>query len=367
MSDINYPEKIQFKQIEDLLYDSKNPRLPSSIVKGDNEKEVINWMLTDGAILELMGSIGEKGFFPAEPLLVVESKNNRGKFDVVEGNRRLTAVKLLNNPLLADVRRASIKSIVEEAKNFPKKLPVFIFEKRQDILDYLGFKHITGVKSWSALAKAKYLRELQHEYSELEIEDQYKSLAKAIGSRSDYVRDLLVGLDLYDQIAQNDYFDISNLNEKTIEFGVYYTALSRANIPRFLGIDRNSNKPMENINLPHVREFTEWVSKTNDQNVTRLGESRNLTKLSQILVNEKALAAFRQGKSLDESLMYTEEPEVVFQSSVVDSLSKLNVANNYFHRVTIFYESDRANIKEINTISSNLMLLVSLRLADTLK
>src|SRR5690242_6015702 len=211
--DNEYPSEIKFLQIENLFYDPKNPRLPTSLVKGDNEKDVINWMLSDAAILELMGSIGEKGFFPAEPLLVVESENEKGKYVVGEGNRRRTAAKLLDKPELAEKRKNAINLIVKEAKVKPQVVPAFIFSKRQQILDYLGFKHITGVKPCSALAKAKYLKDLQSEYKELPINLQYRNLAKAIGSRSDYVRDLLVGLELYEKISEYDYFDIDNLNE----------------------------------------------------------------------------------------------------------------------------------------------------------
>jgi hypothetical protein len=51
---------IQFVPVENLLYDPKNPRLPSSVNSSD-EKEVIDWMLRDATIVELMGSIGEIG------------------------------------------------------------------------------------------------------------------------------------------------------------------------------------------------------------------------------------------------------------------------------------------------------------------
>jgi hypothetical protein len=355
---------IEYKNIDDLIYDPKNPRLPSSLVKGDNEKDVINWMLTDAAILELMGSIGEKDFFPAEPLLAVSSEKFPGKFEVVEGNRRLTAAKLLKYPDLADKRKGSIKLIVNEAKHKPDSLPVFVFEERAEILDYLGFKHITGVKPWSALAKAKYLEDLQEGYKGLSIDDQYKNLAKAIGSRSDYVRDLLVGLKLYEKINAADYFDIDGLNEDTIDFGVYYTALSRANIPKFLGIDRNSINPTENVNMTHLKEFTEWVSKKSEQGVTRLGESRNLTKLSQIVYNSKALAAFREGKTIDESLMLTEEPDRLFTNSIIESLSKVTLANSLIHRLTIALQSDYENLNEINSLTDNLMLLLSKKLSE---
>ena len=362
--DDQYPNKIDFLNIQELIYDPKNPRLPSSLVKGDNQKDVINWMLSDAAILELMGSIGEKGFFPAEPLLVVKSTEEEGKYIVVEGNRRLTAAKLLKHPELAEKRKNAIAIIVKEAKIIPDKLPAFIFTNRLQILDYLGFKHITGVKPWSALAKAKYLKDLQVEYKDLEIVLQYRNLAKAIGSRSDYVRDLLVGLQLYEKIAEYDYFNIDNLNEDTIEFGVYYTALGRSNIPQFLGVDRNSETPIINLNIQNLKDFTEWVSQKNEQNVTRLGESRNLTKLSQVVSHSKALSAFREGKSLDEALMYTEEPDKLFQTSILESLNKINLANSYFHRVHKPLQSDYENLKEINTISENLLVLVTKKLSD---
>ncbi len=44
-----------------------------------------------------MLSIGQQGYFPGEPLLAVKSNGN---YIVVEGNRRLAAVKLLNGDLL---------------------------------------------------------------------------------------------------------------------------------------------------------------------------------------------------------------------------------------------------------------------------
>src|SRR5256886_5857908 len=51
------------------------------------------WMLDNANIIELMNSIGEQGFFVGEPLVVIPSKTITGKYEVVEGNRRLTAVR----------------------------------------------------------------------------------------------------------------------------------------------------------------------------------------------------------------------------------------------------------------------------------
>lgn len=353
---------IEYLKVGDLLFDPENPRLPQSVIDTSDERQVINWMLQDASILELMGAIGEKGFFPAEPLLVTAAKDSKLKFIVVEGNRRLAAVKLLHNPKLADKRVNAINQIVSEKKFAPTRLPVFKYKTREEILDYLGFRHITGVKAWSPLAKAKYLRELQFQYKNLSLEEEYYNLAKAIGSRVDYVKQLLIGLKMFDIIAREDYFDIKNLREDTIDFGVYYNALRWNNISAYLKIDSEAKDPVKNISEPHLKNLVKWVSEKNDQNVTRLGESRNLKQLNEILGVAKARLAFESGKSLEEALIYTEEPSDIFSKSIQESLKKINTANSYVHSVEQPKESDEQSVSEINAISENLRYLIRKKL-----
>ena len=157
MTDKN--SSIEYVSIDQLHFDAQNPRLPSTIDRND-ESVVLDWMLKDATIIELMGAIGEHGYFQGEPLLVAPSKKADG-YDVVEGNRRLTAVKLLRDPTLARIRKKSVQSASEEASYKPTQLPVLKFKERNEILDYLGYRHITGIKQWSSLAKAKYLKELR--------------------------------------------------------------------------------------------------------------------------------------------------------------------------------------------------------------
>ncbi|WP_429019564.1 hypothetical protein, partial [Aeromonas veronii] len=78
------------------------PRLPSKLRKRKPSKsDIVNWMLTDASIIELMLAIGQAGFFIGEALLVVQSKDS--DYVVIEGNRRLTSVILLNEPELGKV------------------------------------------------------------------------------------------------------------------------------------------------------------------------------------------------------------------------------------------------------------------------
>jgi hypothetical protein len=39
-------------------------------------------------------------------------------------------------------------------------LPCIIFDRKEQIMQYLGYRHVTGIKSWSVASKAKYLYSL---------------------------------------------------------------------------------------------------------------------------------------------------------------------------------------------------------------
>ena len=157
MSNVKH-EKIP---VTNLILDSKNPRLPKSM-SNKSEKEIINFLLSDASLIELMLAISKNDFFEGEQLLVVPDEGD--KYLVVEGNRRLSAVKLLHNPELGEVYKSKIEQVIREAEHKPTDLPCLIFEDKDEILKYLGYRHITGIKSWKLLEKARYLAKLKNDY-----------------------------------------------------------------------------------------------------------------------------------------------------------------------------------------------------------
>ena len=128
-------KKIELVDVKELRFDPKNPRLPSNI-DGTDERQVFTWMLAEGNIPELMASIGAAGYFPGEPLLVVPGKR-KGSFDVIEGNRRLTAIKLLLAPRLAPTRVKAVQLVSDEAVYKPDRIPVIKYTSRDELLDFL--------------------------------------------------------------------------------------------------------------------------------------------------------------------------------------------------------------------------------------
>ena len=91
----------QTARVRQLLLDPENPRLASGAE--DNEPQdqlaLVRRLWEEMSVDEVAQSIGENGYYPQERLLVVPAaeatRNNEPRFVVVEGNRRLAAVRLL--------------------------------------------------------------------------------------------------------------------------------------------------------------------------------------------------------------------------------------------------------------------------------
>ncbi len=355
--------EMQDVPVNSLMFDTENPRLPSTITTS-NEQAVIDWRLKDATIVELMGAIGQKGYFPGEPLLVIEDPNHKQQYIVVEGNRRLTALKLLLNPNLASRLKKSVEQTSVEALYKPKEAPVVIFDKRDQILDYLGYRHITGIKAWSSLAKAKYLAKLRMTLGVTEPQEQYRALAKSIGSRTDYVARMLTGLAVYNTIVENDFFEIEDLEEESIDFSVLTTALSYSHIVKFLALQSNQKESLTGLNIHNLKELTEWLFRKDSLGKTRLGESRNLIELNKIVNNQRALAAFRGGDTLATAYLLTDAPDEIFQNSIGESKARLEAARDTFHKVASVSQNDSENLGEVYKLARNIKFLVDQRLLD---
>ena len=243
-----------------------------------------------------------------------------------------------------------------------------VFDDRGHVLEYLGYKHITGVQPWDSLAKAKYLKQLLTTLPAGDFYEQCKTLAKIIGSKANYVRLLLVGVDVYSQVEKNNYYDIPTLSEESFEFGTFYTALQRANISEYVGIDLDGDAPLKNLNEDRLKDLTEWIFKKNSEGFTRLGESRNLSKLDKVVNSSfpKALEAFKEGKSLDDSVRLTDQPLEIFQNSLNDSLTSLETARNYTHEIDKPTQLQVDTLKQLALLSRDMYKLVQSKMLDDL-
>ena len=295
----------------DLLdFDVSNPRLPTR-VKGAGQDEILSYLALKTNISGLMVSIGENGFFQGEAIVVM--KEESGRFTVLEGNRRLTALKLLNRPELIPTTAGSLRAIVESAKHKPDQLPAYVVPRREDALHYLGFRHISGVQRWGSLAKARYL-DLMFSSKEGDPNGRYSEIAGEIGSRADGVRRNLDALAAYNLVEAEKFFQIPDLGEETFQFGVFYTAVANANIAEFVGARENGvpTHPIvrsECLKTPELKELTQWMffKDPGDNYKTKLGDSRNIRQMAAVVASPNALDKLRGGTSLQSA--YNDTPD----------------------------------------------------------
>ncbi|ELY4577316.1 hypothetical protein SMZ92_000658 [Cronobacter sakazakii] len=92
----------QYKNIKisDLMLDVQNSRFSEN---ADGQREAIKVMVENQGqkLIKLARDIAEKGVDPSERMIVIKNDDLEKGFVVKEGNRRVTALKLIENPSLA--------------------------------------------------------------------------------------------------------------------------------------------------------------------------------------------------------------------------------------------------------------------------
>ena len=332
-------------EIESLAFDKKNPRLPKSV--RDDDKEILKYLATKTGIERLMSSIGKNGFFPGEAVVVVKHEES-DKYTVIEGNRRLAALQLLQDP--TQISRASISKVANEADHKPSTVPAYVAPSREDTLQYLGFRHISGVQRWDPLAKARYLESL-YDLNKGEPEQRYSDVALEIGSFNTTVRRNLDALAAYRIVEQKGFYDLENLDETTFRFGTFYTAVSNTDIANFIGT-RHDGSPMHPIEKPdviieaHLKELVKWMFEKDAQGDTKLGESRNIGKLGSVIADSDSLLALREGQSLEAAYRSTGRGRDDFMRHLNQAIDELKQANANLHSVERDDERAKVLVKE---------------------
>lgn len=164
-SEVKTMNQVEYKDIPitDLLLDVTNPRNPVA----ESQINEIHMMLEGkgaGEILTLGKSIAEE----QNPLANVGAYYDKtsGKYIVLEGNRRLTALKLLHNPELAvkPGDKKAFQAIRDNVgrDNIPESLHCAVFTTREDaarwiILTHTGENDGEGTKRWGTNEQARFM------------------------------------------------------------------------------------------------------------------------------------------------------------------------------------------------------------------
>ena len=141
--------------IRRLYLDPKNPRH----IPIENQKEIISYLIENEKVKELAKDIAEKGM--TNPLDLVGIITEDNKKLVVEGNRRVCALKLLDKPCLAPKKyQKYFTTLHGKVKNQTTKIPVHVFPNRDEAQPWLSTLHTassnTSRKPWSPEQKTRF-------------------------------------------------------------------------------------------------------------------------------------------------------------------------------------------------------------------
>lgn len=247
-----------------LSLDQANPRF--GLAHAHSEPEALELLAETANLKELWDSIAERGYEKFEPLVAMEEGD---QLVVLEGNRRLAAVKLLLDPdlLNKEAARRRIPRLPVEKLNTCKELPVIIVRSREEAAGYIGFKHVNGPARWSSLAKAKFGVDFFDSLSQKQSpHERMKSLTKQLGDSRGLIIRLLVAYKIVLQCIHLGIFESLNIDEGDIEFSHLYTLINNPDSRAFIGLSRAPlsesmirNNPVPETHYAELAQLMSWL------------------------------------------------------------------------------------------------------------
>ncbi|WP_167590627.1 ParB/RepB/Spo0J family partition protein [Oceanidesulfovibrio indonesiensis] len=281
-----------------LLLDNQNPRffgekideelLENHEIHDPRLQEYLRQVIYNKySVQDLVSSISEVGFLKLDPVIVV-SENN--KFRVVEGNRRVAAIKTI----LGDIRR-KVLSVSKSVEESLKEIEVTQLVNDCDdstIWMLQGIRHVSGIRDWGPFQQAELIKTLQVHRG-----FTFKQIGSIIGLSPQRVSTILKGYYGVTQMMENP--DWSSKATPDL-FSHFEQAYVRGPIREWLSWNKDSCKYTDTGNLT---KFYTWITEANPKVPREKLCSRDIRdKMSIVLENPQAKKLFTQEKvNIDEA------------------------------------------------------------------
>lgn len=314
---------------EHLRLDLNNPRLQTGLdLHVDIEAEAIEQLADIAALDELILSICTNEYLNLEPLIVY-SDNGRAPYTVLEGNRRLAAIRLIQNPRLA--KEIGIKvpeSIKQNIIDSFQNVLVYRVDSPDDAREFIGFKHINGPQRWDAYAKAKYVTEwYKKAFGLISISE----IAAKMGDSNNTLRAYIYAILILEQAENTNSW---SMKDKYIRgrfgFSHFYTALGREEFQQYLGLNEgwSDTPPLEPIKKEFLENLGEiltylYGSKSDDRPSLIRSQNPDLKDIGLAIVHEEARLILKNRGTLDEARDAVKDPADAFHDTLISANIKL--------------------------------------------
>ncbi len=316
-----------------LCFDIENPRLAAQygLKEGASDIDVIIALKNIADLDELLLSIASNGYTKIEPMIII---GNQEPYRVLEGNRRLAAIRLLKNPELAKKCRITVPKTEINLDSELDEVLVYRVENENEARSFIGFKHINGPHKWDSLAKAKYAAEWYKEGKSV------SEISRYIGDSFATVKKMLHGWIVLQQAEDKGLFSIDErYPTRQFAFSHLYVALTRSQIREFLGLDPSFSRieieenPVPDEKLSELKSLLIWLYGSSKDKEKPVVSSQNpdIKNLAEILGHPKAMAMLERSKDLSKAYAELTPAEQVFEKALyqAESSAKQALGNVY--------------------------------------
>jgi hypothetical protein len=349
-----------------LALDPKNPRLYNGKSFGDNAEshELVKALADTADLDELIKSISENGYLSIEPLIIMKRAND---FIVLEGNRRLAAIKLLCDPELAKKCRVVIPKVLSQnVIDSLKEVAVYLVNNESEARSFIGFKHVNGPHKWDSFSKAQFAYKwfISERDQGVTIDD----ITKKLGDSNNTVRSIVSAMFVLEQAKNKDIYDIqTDKMSAKFSFSHLYTALNRSEYRDFLELDRDWNitlneNPVPERNLGKLKDVLVGLYGYKKDKKVSLISSQNpdLKYFGEVLANEISYDAFKLGvNNLSELHKQAGDPLEHIKDAFLEINKQLDTISSVLDRTTTLDESTLNYIEQFKKKTSKVIFQIT--------
>lgn len=325
-------------RLDQLILDDKNPRF-AGLIEKSSEETILEKFAEEKNLYELIESFRQNGYYEAEPLLVVEDSKNKDRYVVIEGNRRVAALKILFNKTLLQkfsfVEKGKdillTDAVQEQLKN---KIPVQVYKNRDDLWSYLGFRHIKGPMPWDPYSKALYIAGLYKNGRPID------EIVERIGDQNALVYKMFNGIQVLLQAEKQEFIDPKALAR--FAFSHLYTILGYSNTQDFLGVKIKENTllkddPVPKTKVQNLKTLIDFIYGDKEGKAKSAIKSQNpdIRRLDAVLGKPKSVADLKENinqvGALENAFLTTGEEDEMVPNLISEVLAKLKKVSGNLH------------------------------------
>lgn len=287
--------QIEYAPLTELFLDPKNPRLGRSAHTAELPQDEVFSRMRDWSLEELATSFLESGFWPHEAVLcATEEIDGTDRLVVIEGNRRVAALKRLKKTFDGEERSRKWLELIEgtdELKGLFEQVPYIHLQSRNDVDAFLGFRHVTGIKEWAPPEKAQFIAKLIDEGGL-----SYREVMRKIGSKTPVVERNYVA---YCILTQMETVEDLSVEEVEKRFSVLFLSLRSKNVQIFLGVadkfgiePHEVKPPISEENIEHLKEYSRWLF-GDGETPPVVKDSREVDRFATVLASDEGVQYLR--------------------------------------------------------------------------